>query len=110
MSPPQGWGFNWFRTCERILTTHLNIISVLHVGTEHGGKRKFYCVHTGDSPKNLAPGVRLSIIYIGKSPPMPGRGEVGHFIDTRIIGASDTIITYYNIAIYVYMQYTKGFN
>ena len=42
-------------------------------------------VHTGgDSPEKLAPGVRHYTIHIGKSPPIPGRGGVGHFIDTRI--------------------------
>ena len=87
-APPQGWGIFSLRTCDPYITWWFSMAEkkVLLCLI----KRKYRCPTwgfrsiQGDSPKNLAPGVRLYTIDFGKSPPIPGRGGVGHFIDTRI--------------------------
>ena len=87
-APPQGWGIFLQRTRDLCITWWFSMVEkkVLLCLI----KRKYRCPTwgfrsiQGDSPKNLAPGVRLYTIDFGKSPPIPGRGGVGHFIDTCI--------------------------
>ena len=72
-------------------------------------KRKYRCPTwgfrsiQGDSPKNLAPGVRLYrglyTIDFGKSPPIPRREGAGHFVDTCIILHNNNIT--HDIIIYI---------